>query len=174
MRCAATAMNFPRPRRIFERLTIDLQPNGLNSHLMATSNPLIQPYLFFGGRCEEALEFYRNALGAEVEMLMRFKESPEPTGLPECFSDKIMHASLRVGGATLMASDGRCEGSVHFEGFSLSITVPDEAEAERVFNALQEGGLVTMPLEKTFWAPKFGMLTDKFGVGWMVSVMHKQ
>ena len=134
---------------------------------------LIQPYLFFGGRCEEAIEFYRNVLGAEVEMLTRFKESPDPTGLPECFHDKVMHASLRIGATSLMASDGRCEGSVNFEGFSLSITVPNEAEAERVFAALSEGGLVTMQLEKTFWTPKFGMLQDRFGVGWMVSVMHK-
>ena len=135
---------------------------------------LIQPYLFFGGRCEEALEFYRSAVGAQIEMMMRYKESPEPnTGLPECFEDKVMHASVRIGGSTVMASDGRCEGQVNFEGFSLSITVPDESEAERVFAALADGGLVTMPLEQTFWAPKFGMLTDRFGVAWMVSVMHK-
>lgn len=142
---------------------------------MPTTKMLVQPYLFFGGRCEEALEFYRAALGAEVEMLMRFKESPEPTpGLPECFEDKIMHASFRVGETTLMASDGRCDGPANFDGFSLSITVSDETEASRVFAALAEGGLVTMPLEKTFWAPKFGMLQDRFGVGWMISVMHKQ
>ena len=141
---------------------------------MNPSNVSIQPYLFFGGRCEEAVEFYRNALGAEIERLARFKDAPEPQHkMPECFHDKIMHVSLRVGDALLMASDGRCEGPATFEGFSLSITVPDEAEAERVFAALGEGGLVTMPLEKTFWAPKFGMLQDKFGVGWMISVMHK-
>lgn len=140
----------------------------------ATANHVIQPYLFFGGRCEEALEFYRRALGAKVEMLMRYKEAPEPMpNMPDCFEDKVMHASLRIGGTTLMASDGRCEGAANFEGFSLSITVADEAEAERVFGALSDGGLVTMPLEKTFWAPKFGMLQDRFGVGWMVSVMHK-
>jgi PhnB protein len=141
---------------------------------MSNTSMQIQPYLFFGGRCEEALEFYRSALGAEVEMMMRYKESPDPHGMPECFEDKIMHASVRIGGTTLMASDGRCDGPVNFEGFSLSITVPDEAEAERVFNGLAaDGGLVTMPLEKTFWAPKFGMVQDKFGVRWMVSVMHK-
>jgi PhnB protein len=134
----------------------------------------VQPYLFFGGRCEEAIEFYRKGLGAELRMLMRFKDAPEPQpGLPECFQDKVMHASLQIGDTLLMASDGRCEGEANFEGFSLSITVPDEAEAERVFAALGEGGLVTMPLEKTFWAPKFGMVQDRFGVGWMVSVMHK-
>ena len=143
---------------------------------MVTSKPntLVQPYLFFGGRCEEAIEFYRKTLGAEVQMLMRFKESPEPQpGMPDCFEEKIMHVSLRIGETNLMASDGRCDGAANFEGFSLSINVPDEAEADRVFAALSEGGLVTMPLEKVFWAPKFGMLSDRFGVGWMVSVMHQ-
>src|SRR3712207_5590774 len=99
---------------------------------MATSNPntVVQPYLFFGGRCEEALEFYRQAIGAEIEMMMRFKEAPEKMpGMPECFDEKVMHASFRVGGSVLMASDGRCEGPATFEGFSLSITVGDEAEA---------------------------------------------
>ena len=136
-------------------------------------NLSIQPYLFFGGRCEEALEFYRTAVGAEILMLSRFKDAPEPQGLPDCFDDKIMHVSFRVGQTTLMASDGRCEGDKQFDGFSLSIVAPDEAEADRVFAALSEGGLVSMPLEKTFWAPKFGMLQDRFGVTWMVSVQHK-
>ena len=139
------------------------------------NNHLIQPYLFFNGRCEEAIAFYRKALGAEVQMMMRYKESPEPTppGMtPPNWGDKIMHASLRVGGNILMASDG-CGEKTAFEGFSLSITVPNEAEADKVFAALSEGGQVRMPLGKTFWAPRFGMLQDKFGVGWMVSVMHK-
>ena len=141
---------------------------------MNTSKASLQPYLFFGGRCEEAIEFYRKALGAELVMESRFKDAPEPQpGMPECFQDKIMHATLRIGDTLLMASDGRCEGQATFEGFSLSIALSDETEAERVFTALSEGGLVTMPLEKTFWAPKFGMLQDRFGVGWMVSVMHK-
>jgi PhnB protein len=143
---------------------------------MSTSNAntLVQPYLFFGGQCEEALEFYRKALGAEVQMLMRYKESPEQKRpVPDCFEEKVMHASFRIGETIVMASDGMCDGKPNFEGFSLSITVPDEAEAERVFGALSEGGLVTMALEKTFWAPKFGMLTDRFGVAWMVSVAHK-
>jgi PhnB protein len=143
---------------------------------MSTSNAstLIQPYLFFGGQCEEALEFYRKALGAEMQMLMRYKESPEQKRpVPDCFDEKVMHASFRIGETIVMASDGMCDGKPNFEGFSLSITVADEAEADRVFAALGEGGLVTMPLEKTFWAPKFGMLTDRFGVGWMVSVAHK-
>jgi PhnB protein len=140
------------------------------------SKTYIQPYLFFGGRCEEAIEFYRSAIGAEVQMVMRYKESPEPPPpgmVPPGWENKIMHASFRIGETMLMGSDGRCEGQPSFEGFSLSIVVPDEQTAESVFNALAEGGNVTMPLEKTFWAPKFGMLEDRFGVGWMVSVQHK-
>lgn len=140
----------------------------------SNTSTLVQPYLFFGGQCEEALEFYRTALGAEVQMLMRYKESPEQKRpVPDCFEEKVMHASFRIGETIVMASDGMCDGKPNFEGFSLSITVPDEAAADRVFAALGEGGLVTMALEKTFWAPKFGMLTDRFGVGWMVSVAHK-
>lgn len=132
----------------------------------------IEPYLFFGGRCEEALEFYKSALGAEVEYLMRFKESPEPSppGMaPDDWGEKIMHASFRVGGSTLMASDG-CEKGSGFTGFSLSVTVPSVEDAEKTFAALADGGEVTMPLEKTFFSPRFGMLTDRFGVGWMVNV----
>jgi PhnB protein len=142
---------------------------------MHTSKPntVIQPYLFFGGRCEEALEFYRTALDAEVLMLMRFKESPEPHQpgmLPPGFEEKVMHASFRIGETTLMASDGSCKSETKFDGFSLSISVSDETEADGVFAALASGGQVRMPLEKTFWSPKFGMLTDRFGLGWMISV----
>jgi len=140
---------------------------------MDTSNMSVQPYLFFGGRCEEALEFYRSALGAEIVMLSRFKDAPDPGMSQPGTEDKIMHASFRVGETLLMASDGRCEGEPQFEGFSLSIVVPDEGVAERAFNALAEGGKVEMPLAQTFWAPKFGMLEDRFGVGWMISVQHK-
>ena len=140
---------------------------------MSNSNMSVQPYLFFGGRCEEALEFYRSAVGAEVEMLGRFKDAPQPGMTQPGMENKVMHASFRIGETVLMASDGRCEGEPRFEGFSLSIVVPDEEKAESVFNALANGGKVTMPLEKTFWAPKFGMLEDRFGVGWMVSVQHK-
>ena len=135
----------------------------------------IQPYLFFNGRCEEAVEFYRKALGAEVMMLMRYKESPEPHQpgmLPPGSENKIMHTSLRIGDSVVMASDGRCEGKTDFKGFSLSINVRDEAEADRVFAALSERGNVQMPLAKTFWSPRFGMVADRFGVLWMVSVMH--
>lgn len=139
---------------------------------MSNSNTSVQPYLFFNGRCEEALEFYRNSLGAEVEMLSRFKEAPEPGMAQPGMENKVMHASFRVGETLLMASDGR-GGQPRFEGFSLSIVVPDEEKADKVFKALANGGKITMPLEKTFWAPKFGMLEDRFGVGWMVSVQHK-
>ncbi|MGI8820358.1 MAG: VOC family protein [Chthoniobacterales bacterium] len=138
------------------------------------SHLVVQPYLFFAGRCEEALEFYRTAIGAEVQMLSRYKDSPEPNpAMSSCFDDKIMHVSFRVGTTTLVASDGMCDGKPNFDGFSLSLVVPDEAAADQVFTALSEGGLVSMPLQKTFWAQRFGMLQDRFGVGWMVSVMHK-
>ena len=133
----------------------------------------VQPYLFFDGRCEEALSFYRSALGATVGMLMRFKESPEPPppgAHPPGSEDKILHASFRVGDAELMASDGHCSGQTNFKGFALSLTVADEAEADRRFNALAEGGSVQMPLAKTFFSPRFGMVTDRFGVMWMVMV----
>ncbi|HAB15696.1 MAG TPA: glyoxalase/bleomycin resistance/extradiol dioxygenase family protein [Verrucomicrobiota bacterium] len=133
---------------------------------------LVQPYLFFGGRCEEALEFYRATLGAQVDFLMHYKDSPEPMPpgmLSPGFENKVMHASFRIGETTLMGSDGCGEGS-SFNGFSLSLSVPTEADADRAFAALAAGGQVTMPLNKTFWSPRFGMLTDRFGVGWMVSV----
>ena len=133
----------------------------------------VQPYLFFDGRCEEAVEFYRRALGAEVTMLMRFKDSPDPDMCPEnsrVSGDKVMHMSLRIGETTLLASDGRCLGQPNFQGFSLSLTAPDDAEAERLFAALGEGGQVQMPMTKTFFASRFGMVADRFGVSWMVLV----
>ena len=133
----------------------------------------VQPYLFFDGRCEEALEFYRTALGAEVMMLMRFKESPEPPSPEMCApgsDDKVMHASFRIGETTLMASDGRAQGKPEFKGFSLSIAVPTDAEAQRLFTALSAGGQVQMPLGKTFYASSFGMVADRFGVSWMIIV----
>ncbi|HZR20391.1 MAG TPA: VOC family protein [Verrucomicrobiae bacterium] len=136
-------------------------------------NRVIQPYLFFNGSCEEAIEFYRKAVGAEVQMMMRFKESPEPPPpgrVPPGFENKIMHASVRIGQTTIMASDGCANEKPKFEGFSLAISVPTEAEADRVFAALSAGGKVEMPLAKTFWSPRFGMLEDRFGIGWMVSV----
>jgi PhnB protein len=137
------------------------------------SNRFIQPYLFFNGSCEQAVEFYRQALGAEVEMMMRYKDSPEPPQpgmVPPGFEDKIMHTSFRIGETTLMASDGCAAEKTNFQGFSLSLTVSSEAEADRVFAALSDGGQVQMPLTKTFWSPRFGMLTDRFGLAWMISL----
>lgn len=139
----------------------------------AKKNRGIQPYLFFDGRCEEAIEFYRQALGAEVEMLMRFKDSPEPPqpgGTPDD-PNKVMHATFRIGDTPLMASDGQCEGKPTFQGFSLTLTLPTEAEADRYFAALAEGGQVQMPLMKTFYSPRFGMVADRFGVSWMIYVV---
>jgi PhnB protein len=136
----------------------------------------IQPYLFFDGRCEEAVEFYKRALGAELEMLMRYRESPDPPPpgmVPPGYEDKVMHASLRVGGAVLMASDDCTGNAKQFEGFSLSLSVPDTPTADRMFNALAEGGEVQMPLGRTFWSPRFGMVKDRFGVHWMINQVEQ-
>src|SRR3954447_16592751 len=139
-----------------------------------TDNGVIQPYIFFNGNCEQAIEFYRKALGAQVEMMMRFKESPEPPQpgmLAPGYENKIMHSSLRIGQTTLMASDGCGTEKFTHQGFSLSYAVHTEAEADRAFAALAEVGQVRMPLSKTFWSPRFGMVSDRFGIGWMVSVI---
>jgi PhnB protein len=133
----------------------------------------VTPYLFFDGRCEEAVEFYKKALGAEVGMMMRFKESPEPPPPGQVApgsENKIMHACLRINGAEVMASDGCAGGNPKFEGFSLSLNAKDEAEADRMFAALADGGKVSLPLGKTFFAKRFGMVADRFGVGWMIMV----
>jgi len=137
----------------------------------------IQPYLSFDGRCEEALEFYKKAVGAQVDMLMRLKDAPEqppPGAVPPGSENKIMHASFRIGDSMLMASDGYCKGSPTFQGISLSIGASDPADAERKFKGLSEGGTVSMPLTKTFFSPAFGMLVDRFGVSWMVHVPGPQ
>jgi PhnB protein len=134
---------------------------------------LVQNYLFFDGRAEEAIDFYRRALGAEVQMLMRYKDSPEscPEGmLPPGSENKVMHSCLRIGESQVMASDGNCQGKPNFAGFSLSLTAANDAEADRLFAALADGGEVRMPLGKTFFASRFGMVADRFGVGWMVYV----
>jgi PhnB protein len=137
----------------------------------------IQPYLFFDGRCDEALAFYGKVLGAKVEMLMRFKENPEPPkdGCAPApgSADKVMHACFKVGDTAIMASDGMCGGKPSFQGFSLAYSVKSEADADRTFGALGDGGQVQMPLAKTFFSPKFGMVTDRFGVTWMVMVEQK-
>jgi len=133
-----------------------------------------QPYLFFDGRCDEAVEFYRSALGAEVTMLSRFKDCPEPREpgmVPPGAENKVMHMSLRIGETTVLASDGRCQGRPNFQGFALSLDVPNDAEAERLFKSLADRGQVQMPLSKTFFSSRFGMVADRFGVSWMIIVM---
>jgi len=133
----------------------------------------IQPYLFFDGRADEAIAFYKKAVGAEVKMLMRFKESPDPQQkamMPPGSDDKVMHARIQIGKTTVLVSDGRCQARPKFDGFALSLTVSSEAEADRSFNALLEGGTPSMPLTTTFFSPRFGMLQDRFGVMWMVYV----
>ncbi len=133
---------------------------------------IVQPYLFFDGRCEEAINFYKQAVGAQVEMLMHFKDSPAPPqpGCPPSPGDKVMHSTLRIGNSMILASDGRCTDQPDFKGFSLSLTVETDADAAKYFGALSAGGQVMAPLAKTFFSSSFGMLTDKFGVGWMVYV----
>jgi PhnB protein len=128
----------------------------------------VTPYLFLDGRCEEAIEFYKKNLGAEVGMMMRFKEGPQEHKPAPGTEDKVMHACITVNGAPVMMSDGNCKGSANFQGFALSLDAKDASEGERMFNALSAGGQVQMPLGETFFAQRFGMVADKFGVGWMI------
>jgi len=130
----------------------------------------VQPYVFFDGRCEEAIEFYKKALDAKVSMLMRYGESPEKGNMPPGSDNKIMHGNITVAGSTILVADGHCGGKPVFEGFGLSLTVPSEEEAEKRFAALADGGRVLQPLIRTFFSPRFGMVADKFGVMWMVHV----
>ena len=135
----------------------------------------VEPYLFFDGRCEEAIEFYKKSLGADVQRLMRYKDNPEPAQpgmVPPGAENRIMHASVRIGEEIVMMSDGHCNGTPHFEGFGLSITAASERDADRIFAALSDGGKVQMPLAKTFFSPRFGMVHDRFGVLWMVIAEH--
>jgi PhnB protein len=134
---------------------------------------ILQPYLFFDGKCEEAIEFYGRAVGAKVNMLMRFKESPEPPAsgcMPPGSENKVMHAQITVGGTVVLVSDGRCTNRPNFQGFSLALSVASEADADSTFNALADGGHIQSPLAKTFFSPRFGMVVDRFGVMWMVMV----
>lgn len=140
------------------------------------SAPAIQPYLFFRGRCEEAIGYYKQALGAELLMLMRFKDNPDrpgPDKVPTALDDKVMHAAIRIHGSDIMLSDGMRSGPLDFQCMSLSLTVPDEAAADRVFNALARDGKVQMPIGPTFFSPRFGAVEDKFGVAWMIIVQPK-
>ena len=128
----------------------------------------VQSYLFFEGKCEEAIEFYKRVLGAKVQMMVRFKEAPDRSMVKPGSENKVMHSALQIGDTTVMASDGHCAGKPHFDGFSLSVDAASDAEAKRIFTALAEGGEIRMPMDKTFFASSFGMCADKFGVGWMV------
>lgn len=132
----------------------------------------LQPYLYFNGVCEAAIEFYKKALGAKVNMLMRFKDAPESCAesMAKGHGDKVMHANLTISGTEVLVSDGRCEGSAKFDGFCLSIHVKTDADAERLFMGLAEGGKINTPLTKTFFSSNFGMVNDRFGVPWMVLV----
>jgi PhnB protein len=133
----------------------------------------IQPYLFFEGRADEAVAFYQKVFGAEVQMLMRYKDSPDPCPegmIPPGSENKVMHMSMKIGDAVVMGSDGRCSGTPGFQGFSLSYAAKDATDADRVFSALSDGGTVQMPMGKTFFSPRFGMVADRFGVSWMVIV----
>ena len=130
----------------------------------------VQPYLFFDGSCEEAIEFYKKALGAELATLMRYKDGPEPSMCPPGSETKVMHASFRIGDTSVMASDGRNTGKPVFQGFSLTIAAKSDGEAEKLFAALGDGGQVHMPLTKTFFSSRFGMVADRFGVSWMIIV----
>ena len=130
----------------------------------------VQPYLFFDGRCDDALDFYKKAIGADVKMLMRWKDSPDKSMCTQDNADKVMHSQFQIGDTTVMASDGRNQGQPKFDGFALSIIAKTESEADKMFGALGDGGQVTMPMSKTFFSPRFGMLADKFGVHWMILV----
>jgi len=130
----------------------------------------VQPYLNFDGRCDEALEFYKKAVGAKINMVMRWKDSPDKSMCTPQNADKVMHSQLQIGDTVIMASDGRGAGNPSFQGIGLSVSTSSEAEVDKIFNGLSEGGTVQMPLGKTFFSPRFGMVADKFGVGWMVLV----
>lgn len=128
----------------------------------------VQPYLFFDGKCEEALEFYKGAIGAKVDMMMRFKEAPDQSQMQPNTGEKVMHAAFHVGTTQVLASDGHCAGKPSFQGFGLALNAKNDAEAEKLFTAVGKGGQVLQPLTKTFFASKFGMVADKFGIMWMV------
>ena len=130
----------------------------------------VQPYLFFDGRCDEALDFYKKAIGAKVGMILRFKEAPDKSMISPGSEEKVMHSAVQVGDSTVLMSDGRCAGKPNFHGIALTISAKTEAKADKLFSGLADGGQITMPLARTFFSPKFGMVADKFGVGWMVLV----
>ena len=130
----------------------------------------VHAYLYFDGRCEEAIEFYRQALNAEVKQLMRFKDNPDPADgmVPPGAEEKVMHCALQIGSSEVFVSDGLCMGQPNFQGMALALTLPDADRAQQTFAALADGGQVRMPLAKTFFSPSFGMVADRFGVSWIV------
>jgi PhnB protein len=129
----------------------------------------LNPYLTFNGQCEAAFKFYENALNGKIEMIMSHKDSPAAAQTPPAMRDKIMHARMNIGGMVLMGSDAPPNGFEGIKGFSVSLSVDTPSEAERIFKTLSDKGSVRMPLEKTFWAVRFGMLVDQFGVPWMIN-----
>lgn len=131
----------------------------------------IEPYLFFEGCAEQAAHFYRETIGAEIQALLRYSEAPDPALCPAADPNKIMHMNLKIGDSVVMGSDGNCSGQAQFQGFALTLNARDVGEAEKLFTLLAEGGQVQMPLEETFFSPAFGMLSDRFGVPWMVHVV---
>ena len=133
----------------------------------------VTPYLMFDGHCDEAMEFYRKALGVTDIQLLRFKEAPDPAMIPPGAAEKVMHGAFRVGDTEIYVSDGMCAGAPKFEGVTLTITVDSVDEANRIFDNLKDGGSVQMPMEETFFSPRFGMVADRFGVSWMVIVDKK-
>jgi PhnB protein len=154
-------------------MNMTVKPTNTEGIMSTLKKRLVQAYLNFDGRCDEALEFYRQAIDAEVGMVLRFKDSPEPPPpgcVPPGSEAKVMHSQFNIGDSVVMASDGRCTGKPSFQGITLSISVATEAEADKYFNALAVGGQVQMPLTRTFFSPRFGMVADKFGVNWMVIV----
>ncbi|SEO70296.1 PhnB protein [Rhodospirillales bacterium URHD0017] len=134
----------------------------------------VQPYIFFDGKCEEALEFYKGAIGAKVDMMMRFKEAPDQSQMQPNTGEKVMRAAFHVGTTQVLASDGHCAGKPSFQGFGLALNAKNDAEAEKLFTAVGKGGQVLQPLTKTFFASKFGMVADKFGIMWMVLAEEKK
>jgi PhnB protein len=131
----------------------------------------VQPYVFFDGKCDEAIAFYSSAIGAKTQMLMRYKDCPDPQGKAACkpgTEDKVMHANVKIRDTEVLMADGHCGGNPKFEGFGLALQAKDNQDAEKLFAALSEGGNVMMPMSETFFAHRFGMVADKFGVMWMV------
>jgi PhnB protein len=129
----------------------------------------LNPYLNFNGQCEEAFRFYEQCFGGKIEFMMTHEGSPMADQVPKEWGKKIMHARLSVGNQVLLGSDAHGDCYAAPKGFAVSIDVTEPAEADRIFNALAENGTVQMPIQETFWAKRFGMLADRFGIPWMIN-----